>query len=142
MTVFPSIQFTGFGSLEGSTMQQGNAFRGALMGDGGIARQMSVFLHRDYGVDLRSIEFQFHILPDSYERNSIHTITPYAKSLRQICVSIIVEEEFFAMSEPKRVAWIKQKLLWVMPLVEEEVKKRRLDTQIDRLSDEVKIVLE
>ncbi|MFD2872653.1 hypothetical protein ACFS5N_09250 [Mucilaginibacter ximonensis] len=96
----------------------------------------------DYGDDLRLILLQFYVKPTLIELNSIKDIESYRKNEKSIGIPIIVDNEnFFSKSEEVRCIFLKQSILQKLDLLENVVKKKKLDTNIEQLKIDLQNIL-
>ena len=74
--------------------------------------------------------------------NALKEIENYRKKEKSIGVSIVVtDENFFNKSEEGRYNFLKDSILQKLGLLNESVKKKKLDTNMELLIDDVKKVL-
>lgn len=118
-------------------------FRPYLWGSNGISDMLKKLKNDDYGHDLKLALFQFYVKPTLNEIEALKEIESYRKSEKSIGIPIIVtDENFFNKSEEERYDFLKRSILQKLDLLEEVVKRRKLDTNIDLLRKDLRKVLE
>jgi hypothetical protein len=129
---------------ESDFMNLAQDFRKYLWGDNGICDNLKKLKRFDYGLDLDLALFQFYVKPTVVERSIIKEIESYRKKEKSIGIPIIVNNEnFFSKSEGDRIQFLKDSILQKMDLLEDVVKKRKLDTNMGLLkSDLIKVLSE
>ena len=99
--------------------------------------------NEDYGNDLKLVLFQFYINPIHYQLNNLKDIESYRANEKSIGIPIIVtDENFFSQSEEGRYQFLKQSILQKLNLITEIVKKKKLDTNVEKLKTDLNNVLE
>ena len=117
-------------------------FRIYIWGEGGIGDALKKLRNENYGNDIAIVLFQFYIKPIPYLLNALKEIENYRKKEKSIGVSIVVtDENFFNKSEEGRYNFLKDSILQKLGLLNESVKKKKLDTNMELLIDDVKKVL-
>jgi hypothetical protein len=118
-------------------------FCGYVWGEKGIGDTLKKLRNEDYGKDMSIILFQFYLNPVPFELQHLKEIESYSKKEKAIGIPIIVNDEnFFSKSERERYDFIKESIMQKMDLVEEVVKKKKLDTNMELLKEDLKAVLE
>lgn len=121
--------------------EQGREFRNYIWGEKGISKKIEQLNFEDYGNDLKLILFQFYVNPDLVEVQSLLEIEKYRKREKSIGIPIIVNDEnFFNMSEKERYNFLKESTLAKLDLLAEVVKKKKLDTNIEKLKSDLLVM--
>ncbi|MDR0866130.1 MAG: hypothetical protein LBO74_14535 [Candidatus Symbiothrix sp.] len=98
--------------------------------------------NRFFGQDLDLALFQFYVKPTPIELQYLKEIGAYRRKEKSIGIPIIVNDEnFFNKSEEDRYNFIKTSILLKMDLLEDVVKKKKLDTNMDLLKKDLQEVL-
>jgi hypothetical protein len=122
--------------------EHGKLFHTYIWGKNGIADALRVLNHEDYGTDLIRILFKFYLNPIPYELANLKEMESYRKQEKSIGIPIIVNEDnFFSRSEAERRSFLKQAILEKLCLLEERSKKRKLETDIGKLKQDVETIL-
>lgn len=130
----PTIDFDAGPKEEETADEQGRLFRRYIWGDGGVEGLLKKLKYEDYGNDLKLVLFQFIIKPHPLELQSLHDIERYRRNEKSVGISIIVtDENFFLQDERNRRDFLVQSILQKSKLLEEVIKKERLDTNLDLL---------
>ncbi|MCV9926617.1 hypothetical protein OIU83_03095 [Flavobacterium sp. LS1R49] len=117
-------------------------FRTYIWGEKGICDPLKKLKHENYGKDLILILFQFNVNPSSLELLHLKEIENYRKKEKSIGIPIIVNNEnFFNKNESERYDFLRESILQKLDLLEELVKKKKLDTNMELLKADVKNVL-
>lgn len=134
---FVSYQALSYKSKETEKLkskEQGDLFRSYIWGEKGISTDLKRINNEDYGKDLMMILFQFYINPIEQELMKLKEIESYRKKEKAIGIPIIVNDEnFFNQNEKNRILFLKESIINKILLVEKVVKKRQLDTNIEKL---------
>jgi hypothetical protein len=124
------------------TEEQGRVFRSYVWGEKGICDVWKKLNHKDYGVDLLLVLFQFYVNPFPFEVESLKKIESYRAKEKSIGIPIIINDEnFFSKSEKDRYEFLKESILQKLDLLAEVIKKKKLDTNIELLKSDVQKVL-
>jgi len=116
----------------------GDLFRSYIWSDKGISDTLKKLKYEDYGKDMMLILFQFYVNPILYLQQNLKEIENYRKNEKSIGVPIIINNEnFFSQSEEGRYSFLKRNILQKLDLVEEVVKKKKLDTNMKLLKTDV-----
>ena len=119
-----------------------NTFRTYIGGEKGICNILKKLKHEDYGNDLILALFEFYVKPIPIEVHSLKEIGSYRKSEKSIGIPIIVNDEnFFNKSEEGRYNFLKQSIFQKLDVLNEVVKKRKLDTNMDLLKADLHRIL-
>ncbi len=121
----------------------GDLFHSYIWGEKGLADTLKILNNTDYGNDLLLALFQFYINPIPYMLQHLKEIEPYRKKEKSIGIPIIVtDENFFSKSEEEQYNFLKQSILQKMDLLAEVVKKKKLDTNMEKLKIDLEKILE
>ena len=116
----------------------GAVFRSYIWGENGISNILKKLKNKDYGKDMSIILFQFYINPIPYELQHLKPIENYRKNEKSIGIPIIVtDENFFSKSESERYDFLSESILQKLDLLEEVVKKKKLDTNMELLKSDL-----
>ena len=114
-------------------------FRSYIWGGKGINDTLKKMKHEDYGKDLVLTLLKFYLNPIPYELEHLKPIENYRKSEKAIGIPIIVNDEnFFSKSESERYNFLIETILQKLDLLEEVVKKKKLDTNMELLKSDLK----
>jgi hypothetical protein len=118
------------------------AFTPYIWGERGISDTLKKLKHEDYGKDIVLALFQFNVKPTPMELQRLKEIEPYRAKEKAIGIPIIVNDEnFFNKSEEGRYSFLKQSILQKLDLLEEVVKKKKLDTNMEQLKTDIQKIL-
>jgi hypothetical protein len=113
-----------------------------LRGKDGIVNTLKSLNWEKYGKDIELILFQFEVNPVPYVLEHLKEIESYRKKEKSIGIPIIItDENFFDKSEKERCDFLKTSILQKMDLLEEVVKKKKLDTNMELLKKDIQEVL-
>ncbi len=105
-----------------------------IFGNKGIGDALKVLKYDDYGKDLVLILLEFYVKPSEEEINKLKQIGNYRKKEKSIGIPIIIDDEnFFIKSEEERFNFLKETILQKMDLLEELVKEKKLDLNVELL---------
>lgn len=114
--------------------EQGRLFKSYIFGENGLNEPLKALKYVDYGTDLILVLFQFYVNPIPIVEQSLKKIEKYRKKERSIGIPIIINDmNFFGKSEEERNIFLKHTILQKMEILEEVVKKKKLDTNIELL---------
>lgn len=121
----------------------GDLFREYIWGKKGISELLKKLSSDKYGIDLVLVLFHFYVIPLPYELESLKEIESYRKKERAIAVPIVVNNEnFFSLRKKDRYLFLKHSILQKIDVLENVVKKKKLDTNILLLREDLQILLE
>ena len=119
--------------------EKGGLFRSYIYGENNLVEIIKFLKHNKYGEDLKLILFQFYVNPIPYLLEHLKPIENYRKSEKAIGIPIIVNDEnFFSKSETERYDFLRESILQKLDLLEEMVKKKKLDTNMELLKSDLK----
>jgi hypothetical protein len=122
--------------------ERGKLFRTYIWGENGIATPLRKLNHEEYGEDLSTILLQFYLNQIPYELSSLREIENYRKKEKSIGIPIIINEDnFFSRTEDERRLFLTKTIFDKISLLEETVKKKKLDTNINKLKRDVENIL-
>ena len=117
---------------------KGELFRSYIWGEAGICSALKALRHEDYGADLVLVLMQFYVNPVPYLRQRLAEIEPYRKREKSIGIPIIVNDEnFFDRSEDDRRDFLRRTILQKLGLLEQVVRRKKLDTDVGKLKADV-----
>lgn len=122
---------------EEKVFEKGKLFRTYIFGEKGIDKQLKQIRNVDYGSDLKLILFQFYVYP-------LQDLEPveYRKREKSIGIPIVIDDEnFFSKSDEERYNFLKESILNKLDLLAEVVKKKKLDTNVEKLKYDLLNVL-
>ncbi len=122
----------------------GEAFRTLIWGadgEGGIAKELKAIPYEPYGNDLEFILLDFQVTPTDYVRDAIKDVGGYSKKEKSIDVNIIIEEDFFSLSQAEQFNHLKGAILSRLDMLRKVIARRKFDTDIDKLITTVDEVL-
>lgn len=120
----------------------GDLFRQYIWGEKGICDTLKNLKHKDYGKDMMMILFEFYVNPIPYLEQNLKVIDSYRKNEKSIGLRIVVNDKnFFSKSEEGRYSFLKQSIFQKLDLLEEVVKKKKLDTKMDLLKSDLEKLL-
>jgi len=95
--------------------------------------------HEDYGKDLVLVLFQFYVNPIPEWLTKLKEIESYRKKEKAIGIPIVVnDEDFFNKTEKERRRFLEKSIFQKLDLLAEVIKRRKLDTDINRLASDLK----
>jgi hypothetical protein len=123
--------------------EQGRFFRTFIWGEEGISKKLEKLNYEDYGKDLILILLQFYVNPNLSEIENFSPIEKYRKREKAIGIPIVVNKQnFFDKTESEKCEFLQQSIVIKMDVLNETVKKLKLDTNMDLLKSDLKKVLD
>lgn len=115
-----------------------DTFKAYIWGEKGIGNTLKKLEYKNYGKDLKLILFQFNVKPTQIELQKLKEIEPYRAKEKAIGIPIIVNDEnFFSKTNEERYNFLNQSIFKKLDLLVEVVKKKKLDTKMDLLREDV-----
>jgi hypothetical protein len=134
-----SAHFEDSQEIKDLALTKGALFRSYIYGVNKLVETIKFLNHIDYGEDLKLILFQFYVNPIPYLLEHLKPIENYRKNEKSIGIPIIVNDEnFFSKSESGRYDFLRESILQKLDLLEEVVKKKKLDTNMELLKSDLK----
>jgi hypothetical protein len=113
-----------------------------LWGATGLKEKLKSLKWQEFGKDLQLILFEIYVTPNSYERDSLKEIGNYRRKEKAIGIPVILDEEgFFSLNDTGRHEFFRATILKRLDLLEQKVKRNKLDLDIEKLKNEVKKIL-
>lgn len=113
-----------------------------IWGERGISDNLKKLKIEDYGKDLILVLLEFNVKPTPIELSYLKEIESYRKKEKAIGIPIIVtDENFFSKTEEERYRFLKEAILNKMDLLENVVKKKKLDTDVKKLKADIDRIL-
>jgi hypothetical protein len=138
---YPSLMYDATEVQKINAKNQGDLFHTYIWGNNGICDTLKKLNHDDYGKDLKLALLQFYVNPIAYELNDLKEIEAYRKKEKAIGIPIIItDENFFSKSTTDRNNFLREAIFAKLDLLETVVKKRKLDTDIIRLKEDLERV--
>jgi hypothetical protein len=129
-----------FGFFVSSTIgdNQGDQFRNYIWSKNQKHYKLQNLKSEKYGNDIIFILFQFYVNPIPYLINNLKEIDNYRKKEKSIGLPFIIDKiNFFEKNEEQRQKYILETILKKIDLISDIVKKKKLDTKIDILKEDV-----
>ena len=127
----------------GEAHELGNQVSSYIWGERGISGNLKKLKIEDYGKDLNLVLLEFHVKPTPTELSYLKEIESYRKKEKAIGIPIIVtDENFFSKTEEERYRFLKEDILNKMDLLENVVKKKKLDTDVKKLKADIDRILQ
>jgi hypothetical protein len=122
--------------------EKGELFRSYIWGETGICNTLKTLPHEDYGADLVRVLLQFYVNPVPYLRQHLQEIESYRRNERAIGVPIVIDDRnFFDRFEDERRDFLKRTVLQKLDLLEQIVRRKKLDTNVALLKADVERIL-
>ncbi|MFZ4930158.1 hypothetical protein [Chryseobacterium sp. Mn2064] len=122
--------------------RQGDLFRSYIFGEKGISKIIKTLENNNYGNDFKIILFQFYVNPLPIEQQNLKEIESYRKNEKSIGIPIIINDDnFFSKSERERYTFLSETLVGKMDLLLEVIKKKKLDTNLEKLKLDLQKIL-
>lgn len=121
--------------------EQGRLFREYIWGEKGICDTLKKLEHINYGKDLELILFQFYVNPLPVELENMKEIENYRKKEKAIGIPVIINKDFFSKDEIGRINFINKLIFEKLDVLENVIAKKRLDTNIQKLKEDLKKLL-
>jgi len=140
------IRFTSSLSLPSDTSDEedaqiekiGEEFGEYVWGKTGLAAKLQVLTNNDYGQDLNFILFRFLIFPEDEKLAELEEVEDYDPKEKATAVNIIVDNENFVhKSEVERHKFLHNAILSTLNSLATAIKRKKLDTKIDKLIADV-----
>lgn len=126
----------------GEAHELGNQVSSYIWGERGISDNLKKLKIKDYGNDLILVLFEFNVKPTPIELSYLKEIGSYRKKEKSIGIPIIItDENFFSKTEEERYRFLKEAILNKMDLLENVVKKKKLDTDVKKLKADIDRIL-
>lgn len=126
----------------GEAHELGNQVSSYIWGERGISDKLKRLKIKDYGNDLILVLFEFNVKPTPIELSYLKEIGSYRKKEKSIGIPIIItDENFFNKAEEERYRFLKEVILNKMDLLENVVKKKKLDTDVKKLKGDIDRIL-
>jgi hypothetical protein len=126
----------------GEAHELGNQVSSYIWGERGISDKLKRLKIKDYGNDLILVLFEFNVKPTPIELSYLKEIGSYRKKEKSIGIPIIItDENFFNKTEEERYRFLKEVILNKMDLLENVVKKKKLDTDVKKLKGDIDRIL-
>jgi len=139
---YPSLVYGASEHEKQLSREQGDLFCSYIWGEKGISNTLKTLKHENYGNDMNLILFQFYVNPIAYELEHLKEIENYRKKEKSIGIPVIVNNEnFFSKSEQKRFEFLKQAIFEKLDLLNNLIKKKKLDTNIELLKADLQKIL-
>ena len=123
--------------------EQGCLFRTYIWGEQGINPFFTKLKSDKYGGDLVLDLYKFYVNPIPYLSSALKKIESFRPSEKSIGVCIIVNgENFFSKSEEERYIFLKSEIWDRILLVEKMVKRRKMDTNMELLKEDLRKILD
>lgn len=134
---YPSLMAGATQEQENEAMEMGDSFRQILWTEGGLDSVLKPIIYEDYGTNVHLILLQFFIAPFDFERDRLKKMEGYRKKEKAINFSFIIEKEFFSLSDDERKAFVRESVLTRLAELPCLIKKKKLDTDFERLYNDV-----
>lgn len=139
---YPSLMYDATEEQKVNAKKLGDLFRTYIWGEKGICDTLKKLNNEKYGKDLKLALFQFYINPMSIVMQALKEIESYRSKEKAIGIPIIVtDENFFNKDETERYNFLKEATLQKLDLLEEVLKKKKLDTNMELLKLDLKNIL-
>lgn len=131
---YQSLMYDATENQKQKVKEQGDFFHSYIWKKGGIDDVLKNLKHENYGTDIKLILLQFYINPLPFELVNLKEIENYRTKEKSVGFPIIIDEDnFFKKSDKHRHLFIKNTILEKLDLLYKVVKKKNLDTDIDKL---------
>ena len=138
----PTVKWEDDQKTKDAATEKGKLFRTYIWGTEGICSTLKILNHQDYGKDLFRILFQFYLNPIPLELANLKEIESYRKKEKSIGIAIIVNDDnFFNKPEAGRRLFLRGSIFEKLCLLEDVVKKKKLDTDIGKLKIDLERIL-
>lgn len=140
---YPSLMYDATEIQKQKAREEGDLFSIYIWGNEGISDTLKKLKYENYGNDMNLILLEFYVNPIPYLRQNLKEIESYRKKDRSIGIPIIVtDENFFSKTEEARYRFLKEAILNKMDLLENVVKKKKLDTDVKKLKADIDRILQ
>jgi len=120
----------------------GDEFGEYIWSTEGIAPKLQALKSGDYGQSLKFILFQFLIFPEDEKLAELEEIEDFEPNEKNIAINCIVDtENFFDRTELERKDFLHDTILAKLGLLNEVIKRRKLDTKLEKLIADVQKLL-
>lgn len=138
----PAVKWEDDQKTKDGATEKGRLFSSYIWGTDGISNILKNLNHQDYGKDLIRILLQFYLNPIPCELANLKEIESYRKKEKSIGIPIIVNENnFFNKSVTERRRFLRSSIFKKLCLLEDVVKKKKLDTDIGKLKIDLERIL-
>ena len=138
----PAVHYEDDPDTKNAASEKGRLFRTYVWGDKGISDLLKKLKNDTYGKDVMIILFQFYINPFPIELQNLRQIGAYRKEEKSIGIPIIIRDEnFFEKPDEERRNFLKQSVLKKIDLLAQKTKRKKLDTKIDLLRQDIQELL-
>ena len=140
---YPSLMYDATEIQKQKAREEGDLFSIYIWGNEGISDTLKKLKYENYGNDMNLILLEFYVNPIPYLRQNLKEIESYRKKEKAIGIPIIVtDENFFSKTEEARYRFLKEAILNKMDLLENVVKKKKLDTDVKKLKADIDRILQ
>lgn len=140
---YPSLMYDATEIQKQKAREEGDLFSIYIWGNEGISDTLKKLKYENYGNDMNLILLEFYVNPIPYLRQNLKEIESYRKKEKAIGIPIIVtDENFFSKTEEERYRFLKEAILNKMDLLENVVKKKKLDTDVKKLKADIDRILQ
>lgn len=140
---YPSLMYDATEIQKQKARDEGDLFSIYIWGNEGISDTLKKLKYENYGNDMNLILLEFYVNPIPYLRQNLKEIESYRKKEKAIGIPIIVtDENFFSKTEEARYRFLKEAILNKMDLLENVVKKKKLDTDVKKLKADIDRILQ
>ena len=140
---YPSLMYDATEIQKQKAREEGDLFSIYIWGNEGISDTLKKLKCENYGNDMNLILLEFYVNPIPYLRQNLKEIESYRKKEKAIGIPIIVtDENFFSNTEEARYRFLKEAILNKMDLLENVVKKKKLDTDVKKLKADIDRILQ
>ena len=113
-----------------------------VWGEKGLKNKLIHLKWKNFGTDLKLILFEIYVRPIPYARKNIKPIGSYRRKEQSVGIPIILDDQnFFELNENDRQLFFKNTILEKLELLADKIKRNKLDTNISKLKEKVKITL-
>lgn len=121
---------------------QDEEFRSYVWGKNGVSDKVLALKHSDYGRDLELILFEFYIFPNETVIAHLKELGSYRPKEKSIGIPVVItHHNFFDKSDANRHKFLSDTILARLEALAALVKRRKLDTNMDKLLADVKDIL-
>ncbi|MEI7597105.1 MAG: hypothetical protein WCK02_15260 [Bacteroidota bacterium] len=113
-----------------------------LLDSDGFFSKLKQLKWQAYGDGLRFILFELHVRPVACLRENMKSISYYRRAQKAVSIPVIIDEKaFFILNKREKQLFLKNTISKKLELLEEKIRKNKLDTDLNKLRKDVENLL-
>ncbi|MDB5223795.1 MAG: hypothetical protein JWN83_2462 [Chitinophagaceae bacterium] len=108
-----------------------------VWGANGLKNKLRFLKWTAYGKDFHLILFQFYVKPENHLLDNLRDIENYRRKEKAIGIPLIVQEDFFKLSDANQQKFIAITIRNKLELLREKIRRNKLDLDMDKLKYDI-----